>query len=332
MNSALATKLKRLSQHDGEWVLEVERMFPQGDALYQPTEQKVHGAHSIAKLMQALPELTPMAEATQQLMEEEPQSYELWQGAWLEAEMVHILSATSAKAAANLPVHKSPRHQAQSKIQQHAPTDATVKKLQATIEALEAKVRALSAAQENGEDSQEEKEVPTEEMPIPNEEVSIEKPARPFKRINLPSLIAVRHSLSTLLGKEITLVERKEHHPLCEEPLFHVLVQDDEGTLVGIMIADMEATVRLSCTLLMLPEDEITEQLANAVASDDSQETMSEIFNTLSSVVNNVKNNPHIRTSPLDEFTLEDFSWVQSTKRRLDLNVESGGFISICAV
>ena len=159
-----------------------------------------------------------------------------------------------------------------------------------------------------------------------------EKPQRPAKRMRPPTKTAMRQSLETLVGEEIALKERSKHVDITDGTFFQAELHDDDGLLVGTMIADVEATVKLACMLMMLPEDEVQEQLAANEASEDSVETMSEIFNTMSATINNVKSNPHVRTTPLAPLNPQEFEWVKTTKRRIDVDVGCGGVISICAV
>ncbi|MCP4448519.1 MAG: hypothetical protein GY811_24730 [Myxococcales bacterium] len=383
--TGLGTTLKRLTQHDGEWVLEVERLVPLGRHLHQPHEQKIEGANLISRHMRAVPELGEMAESTEALMAEQSpaEAYELWEGRWLDVEMVRTLSLVDAKksesirsgnsvaGASRKAVAKLERSQDKlierlDRLEQGGGS-AQLEKMTALVEALMSKVGSLeaklgmdpeelealtavakAAAEESGDESEvsvdgeySESEEATsedgggaetdEEQEAAGEEKEKE-PARPEKRMRPPSPIAMRQSLEMLVGEEIGLKERKTHTDFSEDVFFRVLILDDKNVLVGTMIADLEATVRLACKLLMLPESEITEQLGTGTASEDSTETMSEIFNTMSATINNVKSNPHVRTTPLEELDPEEFEWVKDTKRRVDLDVDGGGILSICAV
>ena len=147
-----------------------------------------------------------------------------------------------------------------------------------------------------------------------------------------PSQVAIRQSLQMLVGEEIALTERSTPCDFEDGTFFRVEILDNSDLLVGTMIADLEATVRLACKLLMLPEGEVSEQLDASEASEDSVETMSEIFNTMSTTINNIKSNPHVRTTPLALLDPQEFEWVKNTKRRIDLDVEGGGVLSVCAI
>lgn len=478
--TGLGTSLKRLTQSEGDWVLEVERLVPFGRHLHQPVKQKIEGASLIGRHMRAVPELSEMVELTERLMSDEApaEAYELWKGEWLDVEMVRILSLANARApdvvrsggqaeggASRKAVAVLER--SQSKLQerldaleqgeQFEKMAALIERLTEKVSALEAKLgmdpaeaqafaaeaKAKAKANARGpsqdksssgspeEESSSKSDSVSESAPTPasaGDESSVaesapapaeasssddssveaaeagadhessaskstpapaevssnddspaetaeanaedensaaeaadspaeasteddrsndesgeagvdeaggtdqEKPQRPAKRMRPPTKTAMRQSLVTLIGEEIALKERSKHIDFTDGTFFRAELHDDDGLLVGTMISDIEATVKLACMLMMLPEDEVQEQLASNEASEDSVETMSEIFNTMSATINNVKSNPHVRTTPLGPLNPQEFEWVKTTKRRIDLDVGCGGVISICAV
>ncbi|MBL4636426.1 MAG: hypothetical protein JKY56_21370 [Kofleriaceae bacterium] len=170
-----------------------------------------------------------------------------------------------------------------------------------------------------------------EESPAVDEEPK-EEVIQPEKRMRMPKVGALKQALVMLVGEEVALKEREEKVDLGADTYYRVSVLDDQDVLVGLMIADTEATIRLSSLLLMLPDAERDGQLETGEPSEDSTETMSEIFNTMSATLNNVKNNPHVRTTPLIEMPQDEFQWPNTCKRRLDVDVEGGGVLIICAI
>jgi len=482
--TGLGTSLKRLTQSEGDWVLEVERLVPFGRHLHQPVKQKIEGASLIGRHMRAVPELSEMVELTERLMSDEApaEAYELWKGEWLDVEMVRILSlanarasdvvrsggqaeggasrkavgvlersqsklqerldalehggdqfekmaaliesltekvsaleaklgmdpaeaeafAAEAKAKANArgpsqgkSSSGSPEEESSSKsdsVSESAPTPASADDESSVAESAPARAKASSsddssveAAEADGDDessasestpepveasSNDDSPAETGEANAEDENLAAEaadspaeastdeastddessddesgeagvdeaggsdqeKPQRPAKRMRPPTKTAMRQSLETLVGEEIALKERSKHVDFTDGTFFRAELHDDDGLLVGTMISDIEATVKLACMLMMLPEDEVQEQLASNEASEDSVETMSEIFNTMSATINNVKSNPHVRTTPLGPLNPQEFEWVKTTKRRIDVDVGCGGVISICAV
>ncbi len=173
--------------------------------------------------------------------------------------------------------------------------------------------------------------VAAEESPAIEQEPQ-EEVIQPEKRMRMPKVGAMKQSLVMLVGEELALKEREEKVDLSADTYYRVLVLDDQEVMVGLMLADTEATIRLSSLLLMLPDSERDGQLETGEPSEDSTETMSEIFNTMSATLNNVKNNPHVRTTPLIEMPQGEFQWPNTCKRRIDVDVEGGGVLIICAI
>lgn len=191
-----------------------------------------------------------------------------------------------------------------------------------------------AAAEAEGEEAE---SSPSGEPEALEEEAAVDAAAaeeivKPEKRMRIPKTGAMKQSMTILIGEDVGFNERDKKVDLSEGTFFRCTVLDDKETVIGLMIADVEATIRLSSILLMLTDSERDSQLKSGDATDDSIETMSEIFNTMSATINNMKVNPHVRVTPLAPMPPGEFQWPDTCKRRVDIDVEVGGIIVVCAI
>ncbi|MEM6960598.1 MAG: hypothetical protein AAF550_02500, partial [Myxococcota bacterium] len=103
------------------------------------------------------------------------------------------------------------------------------------------------------------------------------------------------------------------------DTLYHCPLLTDEDVLIGSLVCDIEAGVWLGGTLLMVPEGSIEEQISSKNPSEDVLEALSEVFNTLSSIFNDIEDNPHIRITKLEKFDPEKYPSLEQPLERIDL-------------
>lgn len=132
-----------------------------------------------------------------------------------------------------------------------------------------------------------------------------------------------------LVGEDTEIEPTEKELDISGDHLYSCLVIDDADAVVGLLVGDLEATVRLGAAMMMLPESEVTSQLETKTPSEDSLEAMSEVFNNLSSTINSVEKNPHVRTRSLESLNLDSVPWARKPRQRLDLTIAPGGQIVI---
>jgi len=144
---------------------------------------------------------------------------------------------------------------------------------------------------------------------------------QPLPLLTIPGLAPLNDCLGTLMGSAPVL-EKSAEKPLdsLKNPQACKLL-DDEGRERGAIIMDLKAAVLLGAALLALPLDEAMRQIRENDASEDALLAMSEICNNLTSPVNSVSGNAHVRSTVL---TAVDVSTLPKPRARLDMTVDGG--------
>lgn len=147
---------------------------------------------------------------------------------------------------------------------------------------------------------------------------------QPLPLLTVPGLPQLNDCLGTLMGSAPNL-ER------CPEVGFDSLknpqackLLDDEGRERGAIIMDLKAAVLLGAALLALPRDEAMRQIRENDPSEDALLAMSEICNNLTSPVNAVSGNAHVRSTVLAAL---DVGTLPRPRARLDLLVDGGTLV-----
>lgn len=139
-----------------------------------------------------------------------------------------------------------------------------------------------------------------------------------------PESAVIAKLLSDLVGAPVELAKADDAVALDRlgRP-FACVCLDDQSLPVGAMIADLSATVSLGGQLMMLAEDELKEQTKSKAPSEDVVSALSEIFNNLTTTLNNIKANPHIRSTPAKPAAAVVASntgaWIPRASHRVDL-------------
>ena len=116
--------------------------------------------------------------------------------------------------------------------------------------------------------------------------------------VKLPDAAAVSDMLMTMLGDEYAVSEMKAPLDLTFDPdagpYYWAKLLDDDGVLVGAIVADLKATVHQGGTLMMQEESQIASQISEKNADEDAIEGMAEILNTLAGAINKIPKNTHV--------------------------------------
>lgn len=148
-------------------------------------------------------------------------------------------------------------------------------------------------------------------------------------RLSVPTPTAMQETIAALLGAAVELSEDLSSPPpaLAElsGPCYICQIIDDQGEIEGLILTDLEATVRLGGSLMMTPVDEIANQIANAEPSEDVVDAAAEIFNNLSGVLNAVEGNKHIKVDTARPLLKSEHSWLAEPYLRHDFKFAEGG-------
>ena len=140
--------------------------------------------------------------------------------------------------------------------------------------------------------------------------------------LKLPPAAAVATCLQTLLGKKVSLREvRSTFSPRSQDPFWFSRLVDDEGKEVGVIIADLLATVGLGGALMMVPPQELDAQRALKSPSEDVLSAMEEVANNLSATINQQDPSVHVRVRPLEPMTPDSLEWTRSSVRSIAFEV-----------
>ena len=157
-------------------------------------------------------------------------------------------------------------------------------------------------------------------------------PAR--KSITLPAMSALTDLMRGLAGPDANLspCERSDWGGLASAaPVFFAVIQDNAGDEAGSMIFDLEAALRLAGALLMESEEVIESLLEEKVMSDEMLDAASEVCNTLTSALNKVSGNPHLRAGKMQPFTDARAAQLAAASKRDDYRYNHGGRFTLVA-
>lgn len=153
--------------------------------------------------------------------------------------------------------------------------------------------------------------------------------------INLPAANALTDLIRGLAGPDANLTpcDRTDWAGLQSGGglVFFAVVQDHAGDEAGSMLFDLEAALRLAGALLMESEEMIESLLEEKIMSDEMVDAASEVCNTLTSALNKVSGNPHLRSGKLQPFTEARAAQLATAAKRDDYRYNHGGRFSLVA-
>jgi hypothetical protein len=144
-------------------------------------------------------------------------------------------------------------------------------------------------------------------------------------RLKFPSPSAIATCLHTLIGKKVGVSEQRSHHlpAKSNEPCWFSSLIDDDGGEVGVIVADLSATVGLGGALMMVPPAELADQRSSKTPSEDVLSAMAEVANNLSGTFNEIAGGVHVRVRPLEPMTPGSLDWTKSAARASALELSS---------
>jgi hypothetical protein len=165
--------------------------------------------------------------------------------------------------------------------------------------------------------------------------IPAEHAAAPRKGIALPAASALTDLIRGLAGPDANLLpcERTDWAALSASgtPVFYAVVQDNVGEEAGCMLFDLESALRMAGALLMESEEMIESLLEEKIMSEEMIDAASEVCNTLTSALNKVSGNPHLRSGKMQPFTEARAAQLVTAAKRDDYRYNHGGRFSLVA-
>ncbi len=154
------------------------------------------------------------------------------------------------------------------------------------------------------------------------------------RALRLPQTRDISLTMKKLIGDRYAVHDwRKENtrFDALTSPWYISALIDDQNNVVGAMMGDLLSTVNLGGGLMMLPAGELKEQLQAMEANEETAAAYSEVFNTLSSLVNAIQGNAHVRTTYLEPLDLAKHPWLNDPAHRMEMEDSTGGRIVFLA-
>jgi len=337
---SLSPTPRRLLFQDGTWTLELEHLFAIDPHILRPSTHEIRGVESILAWIRGSAEHRGLMGQTKELVESAPAPaaetvFELRADRWVR---------TSRPRKATVASEQLARAQ-QEALARIAQLEAEVSYLSAQLSSAESKIEALSARLASLASGvpvapQAPRIARASRPPAPPTSVSLSPRApapapQESHRLLLPSAHAVDQALKLLVGEKTSLAEvpHKKHASILDEAAWYSLslLQDDAGETVGCVLADLQGAVRLGGGMMMLPPAFMQEQIRTRAPSPEVDEAISEVFNNICALLNAIKSNPHVRSSPAQR--VADASgvpaWLPSSSNRLLLSISDGGWLLV---
>jgi hypothetical protein len=160
-------------------------------------------------------------------------------------------------------------------------------------------------------------------------------PVSDRKSISLPVASALTDLIRGLAGPDANLQpsDRADWAALSAggTPVFYAVIQDNTGEEAGCMLFDIEAALRLAGALLMESEEMIESLLEEKMMSEEMIDAASEVCNTLTSALNKVSGNPHLRSGKMQPFNEARAAQLATAAKRDDYRYNHGGRFSLVA-
>lgn len=332
---------KRLVVRDGRWALEVVRQVAVERNVYRPHTQRLEGPDVILGYLRRTAQFSALAQGAAHLLSDsaqESRSYEVVNGEWVQSVLApsyidelkrqHRAAARRSQHVQLLEVRSECvrlRHANAKLTSRVDELEQQLKQLAETVEELKAREPVVIQAPPS---------TPVEERPA-EPPVSVQAEVVDPEGAELPKLRLPRshdfiRCIEQLIGSDVTARESSAQLDVTQAGKFYMSqLVDDNDRLIGAIVMDLQSTVFLGGTLLMVPEGELNAQVRARSPSEDSVAASSEVCNALSGSLNNVPENVHIRTKYLELLNLEDVPWLEKPRVHMTLEDSFGGRVLI---
>jgi hypothetical protein len=337
------TRPKRLIRRQGRWYLETVRLVSNGDGVFQPRVQRIEGKTAILETLRRIRRGRTLVEATSDIVSrtdiEDGASFDAVDGSWLPSSIASSHAKRSGNAAPRTPTEAALAAELTLLRASFEGMVARLARLEQQVRRLSDELRAVATTVTTV--MQEPPAPPSAEVPAPQSAVAAAERAAPpgppeaapepenelRPPLRLPTMSALVKTLAQLSGQQIALKEMKDAGADFLAPaarFFASWLIDDGNAEVGGILCDAEAAVRLGGGLLMLSHSEIDAQVSADKPSEEAKLSMSEICNNLSSPLNEISGNPHVRSQPLMSLAERVPDWL-GTPRSCLVCVHPGG-------
>lgn len=154
-----------------------------------------------------------------------------------------------------------------------------------------------------------------------------EPPAFPVLKV--PAVDAIAEVVKGLAGEELSVNAVSADWDLAGGPTYMGRLKDDDGLEVGLLVMDLEATVQLGGGMLMEPEETLKEQIGAGTPSEDVLDAAGEVLNTMTSAVNKIRENFHVKVSHLETLDSAAIPWLAHARARQNFTISVGGRLAV---
>jgi hypothetical protein len=330
----------RLVCRSGAWCLEIERLVSVDRNVYQPRLQRVVGDEAIVQHLQRTANDAMLATAASTLIRghrpDREWCFEVTEGQWVACEararrdsarpsVTPAVSATVAELRAELCLVRAAYEglrQRVAQLESRPPTPDWLSSRDLSAVAL----RTSEAPRGTVPRTSVTAPAPTAAEP-PGRLASL-RPAAPPTRsaLKFPAADAVGSCLDTLIGKKVGVRQLKTAPflPKKDGPCWFSRLVDDQDNEVGVIVADLLATVGLGGALMMIPAGELEAQRKAKTPSEDVLSAMAEVANNLSATINQQPDGLHVRVKPLEPMTPGGLDWLKTPAQKATLELANG--------
>ena len=326
-----------LEQRDGVWSLEVESLVRVTRNTFRPRRQRVTGADAI--MQHLFLHDGPLVAATREVLEQAAgqleSRFEVHGSGWVPAPLLEDVQLQAPTP----PPEAMHRPQLDTGVIQEIVTlgerlDRLEKSLSMLADEFAQGITADGLETGAGAEDEDPELAGLADSLMGGDDATAEPEPEPepdFKALKMPQLDAVEDLIKGLAGDEIavTLAESEGWAFDQVEKGYLAPLKDDKGEVVGILAMDLEATIRLAGGMLMEPKEELDSQVEDESPSEDIIDAAGEVLNTLTSSVNKVSGNTHVRSGGLEPLSVSSYPWLLRPRVRGDFRCSVGGRVVI---
>ncbi len=355
----------RLLCRRGRWALEMTRLIAIDSHILQPRSQRVEGNEAILMQLKRSVDANLAQSAAQlmrSLRGDEERSFDLVDGEWVPAggtssqtseeavvERTGLLESALTELRAEVLMLRASHQRLKRRVEtlEARAENFEVAPRKAVEKAALTPARFASARPPDSEPRIPVAPAIPQHTPDVNGTLASGRPSEPGEQRAMGAVVAQRNE-SAHLGANLTPSSPAEvvstltelfggdpEYALTNEPLpesalelvalYACQLLDDDGNAVGAVLSDIRATANLGGRLAGVPNSLIEEQAKTGLLNDTVTAAMSEVCNTLTTMLGRVPGNSNLRSSPLESFPVDRLGWVRDAKNCLAFTKPRGG-------
>jgi hypothetical protein len=319
---------KRLVLRQGRWFLEISRLVSTGDGVFQPRSTRIEGKPAIVEALRRSKHGKALADGAAKLVANgasaPDQSFDAIDGAWVPSHAGPSTAKQLAPGDARTPLEAALLAELTMLRASHEGLASRVARLErllarkldgepVAVKRDRAEPRAAVATSPHADTASAVDEPPQHASGEAPQEPGAE--TRPSGAIEFPVLGLVIDALKQLCGHEVPLKEMKNAPSswlASPERFYASWLADEAGDVQGGIVCDGEAVARLGGAYLAMPQADIEAHAASAELGEDIVSAASDICGTIAGLVNDLRDNPRIRSTPLARYVDGAPAWVES--------------------